>query len=132
MAYFEWTHLSPPDESLGGFSFNERTAINPTPKPPSEAVTKSWVVDYRGQPIMVGAAELPVEVSRVRGLPIYWDQVHGIWFVDGYPEDFTRFGNAVAYAESLVPAEVPPPTQEPPTSVLSPLAGLVWIAFLLG
>lgn len=131
MSYFEWTHIDP-SQSLGGFSFFERTAINPTPKPPSEAVAKSWVVDYRGGPVMADEASLPVEVDRVRGLPIYWDQVHGIWFVDGYPEDFTRFEDAVAYAESLVPAVVPPPSPSPPTSVLSPLAGLAWIAFLLG
>lgn len=115
MGGFEDTRIDN-QASRDSFYFWERTTQGIEPKPPlAQGIIESWVVGGERSPGGIMVESLPVEAFRIRGLPIYYDETQGIWFVNGYPENFASAAEATAFAENTVPAEVIPP---PPTSTL--------------
>ena len=129
MAWFEATQRVP-STGDGGIYFFERTGRGlPVSPPLNRAVVESWVVGGQrgGGPVMVGVESLPIEAFRVNGIPVYYDSSQDIWFVDGYPDNFSSAALATAFAESLIPGGgVTPPPTEP-----SSLASLIGIGALI-
>jgi hypothetical protein len=133
MGSFEDTRIDN-QASRNSFYFWERTSQGINPRPPlNQGIIESWVVGGERSPGGIMVESLPVEAFNIRGLPIYYDEVQGIWFVNGYPENFASAAEATAYAESLVPAEggtTPPPPSTLPTWI-APAVGIGALIALL-
>jgi len=133
MAWFEWTQRVP-STGDGGIYFFERTPRGlPVSPPLNRAIVDSWVVGggRGGGPVMASVVSLPIESFRVNGIPVYYDPSQDIWFVNGYPENFTSAADAAAFAESLVPnggnGGLPPVGSVP----LAPILGIAALFLLV-